>query len=264
LKNIAFKYIPRFILYPLLQIIHKYIMQIFRSQSNESEIIDFLVQKQSKFFIEFGIGPTEFNCSKLSTEGKKGILIDSNWDSIKIAKKILNKSTEILCMKLKPKDLLKLKQKIPPAHQLIVSIDVDGNDFEFFEYALKKLEPDLIVCEFNPTFGNKRIKVPFNHNFDRFLWHNYYHGVSLNSLVDAAHQYNYCLTGVSSNMFNAFFMQSNTSQSKNCDRIRRKTLSDLDSSSRSLKSLMTQKQQFTLIKNLPFDNLGKFKKICPN
>ena len=62
------------------------------------------------------------------------------------ARKILHKNTEVLEKLLSPIDL---KLTLSKKNFLIISIDVDGNDYEFAEVALHSSKPDILICEYN-------------------------------------------------------------------------------------------------------------------
>ena len=210
IKNYVFQRFPRIVLYPTLNAIDKLnIKLVFRSQSNEFQIIENLLKLNSDQleieFLEFGFDPTEFNCARISQSGHKGTLID--------AQKVLNKKTRIINGKIEIESLktFKVKNKF-----YIVSIDVDGNDYEFALEAFLHLEPAILICEYNAIYQEKRVKVPYDKNFDRRNYHGNYYGCSLTSLVDLAHSFGYCLAGVSSSAVNAFFIPSRIASRETC------------------------------------------------
>jgi hypothetical protein len=264
LKSKIYKHAPRIILRPTLFFIDKFFRTVFRSQSNESEIITKIVAGKKVFFIEFGFGATEFNFAVLSKSGEVGILIDASEYNCTLGKKILHRNTKVFSQKLSPEDLIKFKSYIPETRELIMSIDVDGNDYEFFKFAILNLKPYLIICEYNSSFGEKRIKVPYDPNFDRYTLHKWWHGVSLNSLVDLAHANNYCLVATSSNSVNAFFIQSGDPLAKFCKKILAKGHQDNNMGERSMRSSLTNIQQFEIIKDYPYTDLENERLPCPN
>ena len=264
-KEIAYIILPRFILRPLLIFIDLFIRKIFKSQSNEASIITNIVKSRNNSnlkveFIEFGFGPTEFNCINLSQEGESGLIYDLRKSNINLAKKILHKNTKTVYQKLTPNDL---KAVSNPDVYKIISIDVDGNDYEFAEIALKYNKPNLLIVEYNCSFGNKNIKVPFNINFDRYRYHSYYHGASMTALLNLAHFNNYCLVDVSENAVNAFFVSSTETNSREC--LLKLTYSlDLNAHGiRSKKARLSISEQFDKILNYPIVNLGNFTVPCP-
>lgn len=86
----------------------------------------------------------------------------------------------------------------------IISIDVDGNDYEFAEIALHYNRPNILIVEYNQSFADLSVKVPYSKNFNRHDFHSYYHGASILALLNLAHKYGYCLYDVSENAANAF------------------------------------------------------------
>lgn len=258
--------LPRFITRPSVVVLELIRVKVFRSQSNESEIIKEIIlqnnfENKKIFFVEFGFGPTEFNCARLSNSGNPGILIDMDHSNTVIARKILNKKTKIIEKKLEPQDLQDLA-KFQSINFNVLNIDVDGNDYEFMEFALINFELDLIVIEFNSTFGDLRVKVPFDLNFNRYSNHGFWHGASLKALVDLAHKYSYCLKSVSSNFVNAFFIQSNFATKIECQKILEESLKNLDQSVRSRNTGITWKEQFEIVKNFPLQYLDNLEIDC--
>lgn len=142
IKDFLFKRFPRIILNPTLNAIDKLnIKLVFRSQSNESSIIENLIKLNSdqlEFeFLEFGFDPTEFNLARISQLGHAGTLIDLDSKKVALAQKLLNKNTIIINTKMEIESIKKFKVK---NKFYIVSIDVDGNDYEyaqevFFNYS---------------------------------------------------------------------------------------------------------------------------------
>ncbi len=240
--------------------------KIFRSQSNESEVISQIISennfKNKKiFFFEFGFGPTEFNCARLSVEGCAGMLADMDSLNTRRAQKVNNKNTKIIEKKLNPLDLLDIVM-FDSSNFNIINIDVDGIDYEFMEIALMNFDLDLIVVEFNSSFGDLRIKVPFDLNFNRFINHGFWHGSSLNALVDLAHKNNFCLKNVSESFVNAFFVPSQLTTKTQCRKALDEALSNLDQSVRSRISNTSWKDQFELIKKFPLEFLDNSSIHC--
>lgn len=267
-KNVRhlFYSLPRVITRPTVMALEIVNVKVFRSQSNESELIDRIIlqhnfENKNIYFLEFGFGPTEFNCARLSHSGNTGVLIDMDRTNIDIARKILNKKTQIIEKKLEPLDLYKIANFSSQTFN-ILSIDVDGIDYEFMEFALINFKLDVIVVEFNSTFGDNRVKVPFDLNFNRYSYHGSYHGASLKAFVDLAHKHKYCLESVSSNYVNAFFVSSDFTTKTECRKVLEKSIKNLDQSIRSINTGMTWKEQFEVIKKFPLQNLENSEIDC--
>ena len=53
----------------------------------------------------------------------------------------------------------------------ILHIDIDGMDYWIWK-ALKVVEPQIVIIEYNSVFGNERaITVPYNADFQRSKYH---------------------------------------------------------------------------------------------
>jgi hypothetical protein len=264
IKNYVFQRFPRIVLYPTLNAIDKLnIKLVFRSQSNEFQIIENLLKLNSDQleieFLEFGFDPTEFNCARISQSGHKGTLIDLDSKKVTVAQKVLNKKTRIINGKIEIESLktFKVKNKF-----YIVSIDVDGNDYEFAREAFLHLVPAILICEYNAIYQEKRVKVPYDKNFDRRNYHGNYYGCSLTSLVDLAHSFGYCLAGVSSSAVNAFFIPSRFASRETCAEnldygINQNKLGTVSRQGKRELSQMLQE-----IKSFSLDDLGKLAIRC--
>lgn len=264
IKNSIFAKFPRIILYPTLKLLNRiHLKKVFRSQSNESQIIDGLMKYNVKNleveFFEFGFDPTEFNCAIISSLGCKGTLIDTDAKKTNIGKKILNKNTIIINDKMLPD---KLKAYKASNKFFIVSIDIDGNDYEYVANAFSELKPSILISEYNAIFQNKRIKVPFKENFNRHSHHGNYFGASLQSLVDLAHSNSYCLAGVSHSAVNAFFVPSGHLSSHLCKSNLQFGLNQNKIGAVSKQGSRNLTHMFAEISHLPLDNLDHLSRLC--
>lgn len=91
----------------------------------------------------------------------------------------------------------------------ILSIDIDGNDYWVWE-SINCVNPSLIICEFNPNFGDVYpIVIPYDPAFERFKAHysGMYYGASIVALKMLAERKGYVLLGTNSNGVNAFFVR---------------------------------------------------------
>jgi len=208
-KLLLFTVLPRIILRPTLLAVNSCGRKVYHSQSDEEHLLDeainqLNVNSREIYFFEFGFGPTEFNCTRLSHRRFFGVLIDQQIDVVKIAKKVLHKNTRVLNSLLKPSDLDGIFKS---GNFNVISIDVDGIDYEFAQVAFLQ-RPDILIVEYNSVFGDKRAKVPYSENFNRSNFHGNFHGASLLAFVDLAHEHGYCLWGTSESAVNAFFVPS--------------------------------------------------------
>lgn len=89
----------------------------------------------------------------------------------------------------------------------LLSLDIDGNDYWIMKEA--NIESDLIVCEYNPVFGDLyEITIPYEKNFNRTKKHysNLFFGCSIKALVELMKEKNYDFLGSNSQGMNAFFI----------------------------------------------------------
>lgn len=263
IKSYSFLLLPRFILRPSTLIIHKYLRKVFRSQDNEEQIIDCILKcsesRSSIFFFEFGFGPTEFNSAKLSYSGISGRLVDAQKSNVSIAKKLLHKNSKIEHYKLRPSEI---RGALPHGFFNIISIDVDGNDYEFAEVAFEE-RPSLLIVEYNAIFGDLRVKVPYHEDFNRFDYHANYHGASLLSLCDLGHKHNYCLFAVSNSLVNAFFVPSDLI-GINCTSKITEISKQFSTGVKGKSTNLSHDFLLEEILQFPLQSLESFKRSCPN
>ena len=189
------------------------------SQWGEDGIIDFLVSEVSivnKTFIEFGVENfSESNCRYLLMKSDwNGFVIDSSQKNIKKLKNSyyfwkydlqtfvafidINNINELLIKSGFKRDLG------------ILSIDIDGNDYHILN-KIDCFDPRIIICEFNPLFGNDRkITVPYDPKFYRTKKHysNLYWGASINALRSLLTKQDYTLVGTGMQGGNAYFIKN--------------------------------------------------------
>jgi len=91
----------------------------------------------------------------------------------------------------------------------ILSLDVDGNDFWIWE-SITDVEPAIVICEYNPIFGDTRaVTVPYDPEFRRFDAHysGLYFGASIAALKHLGARKGYTFIGTNANGINAFFVK---------------------------------------------------------
>jgi hypothetical protein len=91
----------------------------------------------------------------------------------------------------------------------LLSIDIDGNDYQVLE-AIDAISPRILVVEYNSTFGpDAAVVVPFDARFDRTRAHfsNLYWGASLSAICLAADRKGNAFVGSNSAGNNAFFVR---------------------------------------------------------
>ena len=93
----------------------------------------------------------------------------------------------------------------------ILSIDIDGNDYHILkEIDLTKINPSIIIVEYNSVFGCKRkISTIYNENFDRTKAHysNLFFGASLPALEYICKNKGYSLVCCTKSGNNAYFVR---------------------------------------------------------
>jgi hypothetical protein len=107
----------------------------------------------------------------------------------------------------------------------LLHIDLDGNDYFILESLdLSKLNPSIIVMEYNFLFGKERaITTPYDPKFERRVAHfsNLYFGASLAALVHGASRKGYSLVGCNFGGNNAYFVRNDLLN----DRIKKQEIS---------------------------------------
>lgn len=226
-----------------------------RSQSNEGELISKFVRMYSipKTFVEFGFHPHEFNCISL-VRSFFGLLIDGDEHTVKLAQRMLpsNISTINRWLNLNNLDFIKTHFGKKPLG--ILSVDVDGNDYWFLS-ELISMRPALIVSEYNASFLDNPITVPYDDRFDRHAKHEsgWYHGASLSALNYLCESNGYALIAVASGGCNAFFLRKDLLGPED-----QGVLPDVAYAENKLRnkwSNTTAVQQWARIKNMPLVNV---------
>lgn len=92
----------------------------------------------------------------------------------------------------------------------LLHIDLDGNDYWILDALdLSDLDPDILILEYNSTFGKDRaITIPYLPTFSRMSAHysGKYFGASLIALNDLANSKGYYFIGCNSAGNNAYFL----------------------------------------------------------
>lgn len=230
------------------------------SQNGEDGIIRYLFSEvgvSSKMLLEFGFGVTENNSLRLILkEGWSGVLMDGSEASVRAFNKAIKK---IGIGKVKAVqqflDLENLRSTILesglPERIDLLSIDVDGNDYWFWE-DITYLNPRIVVIEYNASFGPElSLAVPYDPLFERHEKHpsGFYHGASLIALTKLAHKKGYALVGCDSRGINAFFVR------KDCLTESIKELSSLTSyrpNKNRLERGISLEMQLNVIRDMPY------------
>jgi len=92
----------------------------------------------------------------------------------------------------------------------LFSLDIDGNDYWILKDAT--IEADIVVCEYNPIFGNiYELTIPYKKYFSRTQKHysNLYFGCSIYALIRLMKKKKYEFIGTNTQGMNAFFIKKN-------------------------------------------------------
>lgn len=183
--------------------------RISSQNSDEGKFLkEFIKKIDNKTFLELGFHPMEFNTISLMTENYVGTIIDGNMKNVffmKMLKLFHNYKIRPVYKFLNKNNIFEFtKSKFG-----IFSIDIDGNDYWILKEILNLNNNfELIIVEYNSSFLDKSITVPYDPNFNRHAKHNsgWYHGASLKAFVKLLKRYDYSLIKtVGGN--NAFFIK---------------------------------------------------------
>ncbi|WP_440657160.1 hypothetical protein [Candidatus Pelagibacter sp. HIMB1509] len=230
--------------------------KIAKSQNHNKENI-FLkkISKKlkNKSFIEIGFHHLEFNSIGLIENNFSGVLIDGgrkiNCLIMKLIIFIINKNVKVKNYFITKENLTKIinKKKIG-----CISIDIDGNDYWIIKELLNsKIFPEIFVVEYNASFLNLPITIPYKKKFDRFKFDKtgFYHGASLKAFIKLFKKFDFKLVKTIDGV-NAIFVNSKFSNLKYLKEI---TFTDAykEGVLRNKWSRSRAKDQYKLIKNLP-------------
>ncbi|QYE34053.1 hypothetical protein KZX46_14725 [Polymorphobacter sp. PAMC 29334] len=217
-------------------------------QSDEGRILRQLVDEGGtpRTFVEFGFHPAEYNCASLVTD-HAGLLIDGSAYQIADARALLPKTLRIEQRFLTLDNLDFIDAAFPEIG--VLSIDVDGNDYWFLK-ALLPLKPAIICVEYNGSFGQHPVTVPYDPSFDRHDKHasGWYHGASLSALTTLVAAHGYGLAKIAEAGGNAFFTRTGTLD----PRTAWKPTAIRDASSGS-----SAAAQWDIIKHMPFVDVSR-------
>ena len=179
------------------------------SQNDEDGIVEAIfadIPPQSKYFVEFGIGPnwqdptysngSEGNCVLLRKNGWRGLFMDGGTHPVQYdIKKEFISALNINSL---------LRKYGVPDNVDIISIDVDSQDFWIWMACY--FRPTLYILEYNANFmqiyQSKTIEFDPSYRWDGTK----YYGASLGALVKLGADKGYKL--VHSNGVNAFFVRT--------------------------------------------------------
>lgn len=238
----------------------KYEYSLF-SQNGEDGILRYIFSQigySTRFFVEIGFEVTECNSLRLMIKERvDGLFIDGVPKSVlkfnKAAKKThfsnvkaINKFLDVDNLK----DTLLNEGKVPAEIDLL-SIDVDGNDYWFWEN-IDFINPRVVIVEYNASLGpDVSWAVPYDPLFERHKKHSsgFYCSASLAAFNKLAIQKGYSLIGCDSAGVNAFFMRNDCLTDKFA------VFSPAEAfrpHASRIKRGISQDDQFNMIKDMPY------------
>jgi hypothetical protein len=157
------------------------------SQTGEEGYIEFILDNighGKKNLVDIGAGDGKYLSNTkyfIDRHGYKGILLDGDSRGNKNVK-------EVWITKDNVSDIL-MKYKCPKEFTLL-SIDLDGNDYDIIESVCSDFKPRLIVCEINGTIP-KGISKKIAYN-EKHVWNNNdYYGFSYSAALILARKLGY-------------------------------------------------------------------------
>ncbi len=189
------------------------------SQHGEDGIIRYLFSEigfTNRRFLEFGFGAVQSNSLRLMLhEQFGGLFIDGSQEQCDFLNagvghfklKNVHAISEFLSL-----DNLEATINTGglPRDLDLMSIDVDGNDYWFWEH-IDFLQPRLVVIEYNAMLGSKlSLTIPYDKDFNLIpsekIASGAFWGVSVAALEKLGKRKGYCLVGCDSTGVNAFFL----------------------------------------------------------
>lgn len=193
------------------------------SQNGEDGIIDFLLQALDlsdypKAFVEFGVENYKEANTRflLQFRNFQGLVIDGSTENINYIKSdsiYWKYDLEAKCAFITKDNINDLiyswLESRNLSNILLLSIDIDGNDFYIFD-SITCVNPAIVIIEYNPIFGYKEsVSVPYRDDFNRFKAHysGLYFGASIKALVFLGKKKGYNFIGADSSGTNLFFVK---------------------------------------------------------
>ena len=188
------------------------------SQNGEDGIIRYIFSQigfESRYFVEFGFGAHQCNSLRLILyEHFKGLMIDGSEEQCRIfnltckVKDIFDVHAANAFINRDNLEHLIRSNNIP-AEIDFLSIDVDGNDYWFWE-CLQYINPRVICIEYNSGIGSRYSwTIPYSKEFERFSAHpsGFFAGASIKALESLGEKKGYRLVGCDTTGTNAFFLR---------------------------------------------------------
>lgn len=189
------------------------------AQWGDDGIIQYLIHTlgiKNKIFIEFGVENYQEANTRylLINDNWKGLVLDGSEENIRYIKNdeiSWRYNITAVCQFLTVENLNETIKNAGFEGEIgILHIDVDGNDYWFWEN-INVVNPEIVIMEYNSMFGNKAaFTVPYKSDFYVTNEHysNLYFGASLKAFEFLAKKKGYSFVGCNSNGNNAYFVRN--------------------------------------------------------
>lgn len=188
------------------------------SQWGEDGIIEWILQNlplEHTTFIEFGVENYREANTRFLIQNRnwKGLIIDGNEtgiESVRSSKLHCYYDLTAVSEFITRENINRIISESGFSGEIgLLSIDIDGNDYWVLE-AIDCVNPAILICEYNPIFGDKYpVTIPYHPGFSRFEAHysSLYFGASIAAVTRLADKKGYEFIGTNSNGINAFFVR---------------------------------------------------------
>jgi len=188
------------------------------SQNGEDGIIRYLFDEigfESRWFLEFGFGAVQCNSLRLMLhEEFHGLLMDGSSENVDFFNYTagrfgIDRVKAVQAFITRDNLQYLVTSNGVPREIDFLSLDVDGNDYWFWE-ALECVLPRVVCIEYNAGLGpDWSCTVPYDDAFERYSKHpsGFFHGASLAALESLGKRKGYYLIGCDSTGTNAFFLR---------------------------------------------------------
>ena len=233
-----------------------YFLTESQHNNEESNFLESLIPfVQQKYFLEIGFHFRQFNSIGLIKNNFKGKLVDTSkhdYLNLKIAKfilKFMKKKVEVVDFFVTPKNIINV---LPNKLIGFLSLDIDGNDFWILSKILdEKINPEVIIVEYNVSFLKYPITIPYIENFNMFTYHKSqcYHGASLTAFDNLLSKNGYSLVKSIAGV-NAIFVKNQILSKAKLNKLDPLEVNQ-ECLSRNLRTKSTSFEQYDSIKHLP-------------
>lgn len=140
-------------------------------------------------FVEVACGTNGGNSGFLALEcGWRGLMIDADGERLAAAQRLFRYADVAFAQSFVTRDNInRLLEEHDVRDEIdLLSVDIDGNDYWLWD-AVTVITPRLVIIEYNSYFGpEKSFVVPYDPEFDRHKYTNYYYGASIQAMTKLA------------------------------------------------------------------------------